>query len=528
MQWNQYRVLVAAPQALENSALVIAADRAGGLGILNGSGRDTRDRAIRRMRDFRVRSYAIRVHASDVCQDWIDHAGENLVAIVCHGFWTPEQLKNACDLTQATGRRLLCEVRSVVEAELALGAGCDGLIAVGNEAGGRVGRDSAFILLQAITARTDRPVWIRGGIGPRVAAGCVAAGAAGVVLEGAVLLAHESPLEEEARMRLSAWDGSEPVLIESSNGAAVRVYAPPLSPVLARLREAARQGGEEWDRAIDAEVGWKTGQAWPVGQDAALAADLAARYVSVGGIVHAVECAIERGVEAASSARPLAEDAPLARAHGCRLPILQGPMTRVSDVASFAEAVAREGGLPFIALALLRRPEVERLLAETARQLAGRPWGVGLLGFVPPDLREEQLVAVRAARPPFALIAGGRPDQAAELERAEIATYLHVPSPGLLDQYLRSGARRFVLEGRECGGHVGPRSSFVLWEQACRVLEAAIEGGVAAEALSVVFAGGIHDARSAALVAAMAGDLAAPGSRSGSSWARPTSSPARR
>ncbi len=316
-------------------------------------------------------------------------------------------------------------------------------------------------------------------------------------------------------MRLGAWDGGEPVLIEPANGPPIRVYAPPLSPVLARLRQAAQQDREAWDRAIDAEVGWKTGQAWPIGQDAALAADLADRYVSVGGIVQAVELAIERGLEGASSARPLAENAPLARAHGCRLPILQGPMTRVSDVAPFAEAVAREGGLPFIALSLLRRVEVERLLAETARQVAGRPWGVGLLGFVPPDLREEQLVAVRAARPPFALIAGGRPDQAAELERDGIATYLHVPSPGLLDQYLRSGARRFVLEGRECGGHVGPRSSFVLWEQACRVLEAAIEGGVTADALSVVFAGGIHDARSAALVAALAGDLAARGIKIG-------------
>ena len=254
---------------------------------------------------------------------------------------------------------------------------------MGNEAGGRVGRDSAFILLQAITARTDRPAWIRGGIGPRVAAGCVAAGEAGVVLEGAVLLARESPLEEEARMRLSAWDGSEPVLIESRNGPAVRVYAPPLSPVLARLREAARQGGEEWDRAIDAEVGWKTGQAWPVGQDAALAADLATRYVSVGGIVHAVECAIEHGVEAASSARPLAENAPLARAHGCRLPILQGPMTRVSDVASFAEAVAREGGLPFIALALLRRPEVERPARRDRSSVSGASLGRGLARFRP-------------------------------------------------------------------------------------------------------------------------------------------------
>ena len=87
----------------------------------------------------------------------------------------------------------VCEVTSVAEAEAALDAGSDGLIAVGHEAGGRVGADSAFILLQAILARTDRPVWIRGGIGPRVAAGCIAAGATGVVLEGAILLARSLP-----------------------------------------------------------------------------------------------------------------------------------------------------------------------------------------------------------------------------------------------------------------------------------------------------------------------------------------------
>ncbi|MGZ3488191.1 MAG: nitronate monooxygenase, partial [Isosphaeraceae bacterium] len=479
MQWNRHRVLLATPQGLDSSALVIAADRADGLGILDGTGQDVRDQAIRRLRDFKVQSYAIRVQPHEVGQDWLDQAGENLVAVVCSNPGTPERLRNACTRVHATSRRALCEVTSVAEAEAALDAGSDSLIAVGHEAGGRVGADSAFILLQAILARTDRPVWIRGGIGPRVAAGCIAAGATGVVLEGAILLARESPLGEEARMRLGVWDGSEPILIEPAYGPAIRVYAPPMSPVLVRLREAARQGGEIWARAIDVEVGWGPGQAWPVGQDAALAADLAGKYVSIGGMVQAILRAVERGLVDASKARPLAEDAPLARAHGCRLPILQGPMTRVSDVAPFAEAVAREGGLPFIALALLRRPEVERLLEEAARQVTGRPWGVGLLGFAPAGLREEQLAAVRASRPPFALIAGGRPDQAAELERDGIATYLHAPSPGLLEQYLRSGARRFVLEGRECGGHVGPRSSFILWEQACRVLEAAIAAGVA-------------------------------------------------
>ena len=140
---------------------------------------------------------------------------------------------------------------------------------------------------------------------------------------------------------------------------------------------------------------------------------------------------------------------------------------------------------------------------------------MGLLGFVPPELREEQLAAVRAARPPFALIAGGRPDQAAELEREGIATYLHVPSPGLLDQFLHAGARRFVLEGRECGGHVGPRSSFVLWEQACRVLEAAIEAGVAAGVVQRRLRGGHPRRPLGRTVAALAGDLAARGVKIG-------------
>ena len=114
-------------------------------------------------------------------------------------------------------------------------------------------------------------------------------------------------------------------------------------------------------------------------------------------------------------------------------------------------------------------------------------------------------------KPPVALIAGGRPSQAAPLEAAGIATYLHVPSPGLLDLFLKDGARRFVFEGRECGGHVGPRSSFALWEAQ---LERLLAHPAVAE-VSVLFAGGIHDARSCAMVAALAAPLAARGAKVG-------------
>src|SRR5262249_25957347 len=172
---------------------------------------------------------------------------------------------------------------------------------------------------------------------------------------------------------------------------------------------------------------------------------LARRYVTVGGIVQAVERALDEALEDARRLRPLAEGAPLAVAHATPYPIVQGPMTRVSDNVPFALAVAEGGGLPLRALALVRGPEVRTLLTSAAARLAGRPWGVGILGFVPPELRHEQMEEIRRARPPFALIAGGRPDQARVLDAEGIATYLHVPSPGLLRRFLKDGARRFVL-----------------------------------------------------------------------------------
>jgi acyl transferase domain-containing protein/NAD(P)H-dependent flavin oxidoreductase YrpB (nitropropane dioxygenase family) len=249
----------------------------------------------------------------------------------------------------------------------------------------------------------------------------------------------------------------------------------------------------------------------PIGQDGALARPLALKYGTAGQLVRGIRAAIADHLALAATHQPLAPGAPFAAAHGLRFPIAQGPMSRVSDRARFAEAVADGGGLPFLALTLMTGEEVRVLLAETKQLLGDRPWGVGILGFVPAEIREQQLAVMKEIAPPIALIAGGRPSQAHPLEAQGTATYLHVPSPGLLDLFLRDGARRFVFEGSECGGHVGPRTSFALWEQQLAIL---LAHSAPAE-LSILFAGGIHDARSAAMVAAMAAPLAARGARIG-------------
>jgi acyl transferase domain-containing protein/NAD(P)H-dependent flavin oxidoreductase YrpB (nitropropane dioxygenase family)/NAD(P)-dependent dehydrogenase (short-subunit alcohol dehydrogenase family)/acyl carrier protein len=417
------------------------------------------------------------------------------------------------------GRQVMVEATSAEVATIAANAGAAGVILKGNEAGGWVGEETAFVLLQRCVGRLTVPLWVQGGIGLDTAAACIMAGAAGVVLDWHLALAKESPLPEPIRQRLLTLDGSESTTIRGGQpDELLRVYSRPGESrpegILARAPESWRNGK---DGGSDSQ-----GDPNPVddlsflSQDAVFAARLARQYRTVGGIVRAFEEGAYDRIQTARDVRPLDEHGPLATAHGTRYPILQGPMTRVSDLAPFCEAVGSGGALPFVALAMMRAPQVDSLLQETAARMAGRPWGVGILGFVPLELRQEQLEVVHKIRPPFAIIAGGRPEQAAKLEREGVLTYLHVPSPGLLELFLETGALRFIFEGRECGGHVGPRSSFVLWQLMSDLLCDQIDHGkISGPDCHVVLAGGVHDARSAAMASVIAGSLASRGVKIG-------------
>ncbi len=376
-------------------------------------------------------------------------------------------------------RMTLCQVRSQEEADRAAAEGAGGLIAKGWEAGGQVGEETAFVLCQRLVARSPLPVWVQGGFGGLGAAACIAGGAAGVVFDDALALVREASTPGPLREALASMDGSETTVVDGVRG--------------------WRRPGRSSDAPLH------------LGGGAAFAAGLAQRWPSALSLLAGVEAEIDRALSLAASAPPFERDNALARSWSLPWPIAQGPMTRVSDGPAFAKAVSDGGALPFIALALMRGGAARTVLGQTAALLAGRTWGVGILGFVPAELREEQLAVLREIRPPVVLIAGGRPSQARALEEEGIETWLHVPSPGLLDLYLREGARRFVFEGRESGGHIGPRGSLSLWEaQVQRLLQ-----HEAPEELSLLFAGGVHDARSAAMVGALCAPLAARGAKVG-------------
>ncbi|MGH3781360.1 MAG: SDR family oxidoreductase [Pseudonocardiaceae bacterium] len=476
---DQELVVGITPFEEPNAALAVALARAGAVGVLN-LGRDA-ERA--------------RTALADVCRWW---GGSFGVRVPPECPLRPADLPEQVDMVVygpgspwpiASGRRAFVEVVSVAQARAAVRAGAYGLIAKGTEAGGRVGTTTTFVLLQQLLAdpQITIPVWAAGGIGQHTAAAAVAGGAAGVVLDAQLALVAEADLPDEVAAAIQLMDGSETAVVGGH-----RLYTRPDLPAVDPDSVAARLGARDLG-------------ALPIGQDGALAASLAQRYVTAGGVVAAIRAAVTDQLRAALSQT----------AHGVRPLVVQGPMTRVSDRAEFAAEVAAAGGLPFLALALSNGEQARALLDQTAALLDGRSWGVGILGFVPPDIRDAQLAAVHQVRPPFALIAGGRPDQAMPLEAAGIATFLHVPSPGLLDRFLIDGARRFVFEGRECGGHIGPQASFPLWEiQLQRLLRYDDAHGCASQ-LQVLFAGGIHDERSAAMVTTLAAPLVERGARIG-------------
>ncbi|MCI3273651.1 type I polyketide synthase [Streptomyces cylindrosporus] len=485
--------------------LAAAVTRAGGLGVLDlGPGDRTSREALARLRHWTPGRFGVRItaHCRTEPAELTVPGGPHTVILGADAPWRIDDT--------AADHRVLVEVTDLDQALAAIAAGAHGLIARGSESGGRIGELTTYVLLQQLLAEptVDVPVWACGGIGPHTAAAAVVGGAAGVVLDSQLALLAESGLPEATATILRSMDGSETTVVSGYRAlrrpkgrGAVTFAAPPRGrdqPPTTRSRQT-------------------TDLPLPVGQDGFLAARFATRWHTTARTLRALTDAIRDAVRDDTPAATLRPGSPLSAALGTRLPVAQGPMTRVSDQARFAAAVAEDGALPFIALAVAGPEQTRTMLTETRTALAGRPWGVGILGFAPEDVRNAQLDAVRELRPTHAIIAGGRPAQAEALERAGISAFLHVPSPGLLKQFLEAGARRFVFEGSECGGHVGPRASFPLWEAQLAVLEDYLDGtdDETAAAVEVFFAGGVHDERSAAMVAALAAPLTARGARVG-------------
>ncbi|MFD1691075.1 nitronate monooxygenase [Azotobacter chroococcum] len=286
----------------------------------------------------------------------------------------PKELAALKKKIKRLARKIFVEVWDLPSALAAEASGCDGLILKGHESGGWVSRHSSFILLQELHGRVNIPYWVQGGMGTHTAAAAVLAGASGVVLCEQLWLADESPFIGTPQARAwAALDGSETLLIGPEQRS-FRLFGRGARERLDELEQAVIKD-EPWEALLLQSLAQADAPLVPMGEDIALAVALARRHGTVGRILAALATGTEQALRSARAQQALGPDSPLAQLHGTRYPIVQGPMTRVSDVDGFAKAVADGGGLPFIALSVMRQDQVQTLLAKTKELLGDQPWG---------------------------------------------------------------------------------------------------------------------------------------------------------
>jgi NAD(P)H-dependent flavin oxidoreductase YrpB (nitropropane dioxygenase family) len=198
-----------------NPALVAAVSASGGLGVLGCLGRPA-DQAVadlRRIRELTDRPFGVNFVVHRLDPDTFAACLDLRPPVVAFFRGEPTDVTRVVARAKASGARVLYQVTTVAEAEQALAAGADALIAQGCEAGGHMGPHPLTVLLPAVVAVAgERPVLAAGGIVDGAgldAALCL--GAAGAWIGTRFLATPEAPVSATYRQALLAAKPGETV-----------------------------------------------------------------------------------------------------------------------------------------------------------------------------------------------------------------------------------------------------------------------------------------------------------------------------
>jgi acyl transferase domain-containing protein/NAD(P)H-dependent flavin oxidoreductase YrpB (nitropropane dioxygenase family)/NADP-dependent 3-hydroxy acid dehydrogenase YdfG/acyl carrier protein len=521
-----FKTFVYSPSQSISSELAISASRCGGVGVVDAIYEKNIKNIIPCLQKLddpisgAKGGYAVHLggYEGNVIEGIKPFLNSNLKYVIVSSF---DAEKYITDINKINNKTQVIVEYTSFKIDKFIEENADGIIVKGNESGGFTGEESSFILLQKFINKTKLPLYIRGGLTPHVAAACAKIGMAGGVLDSQVLLLDDSPLQKNLQKIIAPLSGSETVAVGDGEGRNYfRILNRPQLKVAKNFiaKGEGLSGGALIELVSNYNVDYENplNGILPVGHDICFAQSYRKQYGTLSKLLKAIDKAVLSYPETIKNKTPLAENSPLAKELGVKYPIVQGPMTRVSDTADFANSIAKGGALPMLAFALMSPEKIETLLRETKEKLGSKPWGVGLLGFVKPQMLKEQIQAALPFKPNYAIIAGGRPDQAVEMEKQGVPSFLHLPSANLLENFLKGGARRFIFEGRECGGHIGPLSSFTLWSTMIDRLQTVLdEQNIKGEEVQCLFAGGIHDELSSAMLQVMIAPLAKRGVKLG-------------
>jgi acyl transferase domain-containing protein/NAD(P)H-dependent flavin oxidoreductase YrpB (nitropropane dioxygenase family)/acyl carrier protein/NAD(P)-dependent dehydrogenase (short-subunit alcohol dehydrogenase family) len=398
------------------------------------------------------------------------------------------------------------------------------LILKGNEAGGCVSRYSSFILMQWYLKNSRAPVFIHGGVGQYTAAGMLAAGVSGFVMDSQFMMTDEAPVSSNFKKLLGMVDESDSTEIIFNEDDIYRVFAKLGTKIVKDLKQKAIELTEDpigkrkvyqlisdHMAELDKDDVQFIQSLFYLGQDGVFAKDFVRASTSIKEIIPAFFKTIGEHLDQIDDHDPVQPDSAFAKDQGTRFPLIQGPMANISDNCDFANHVLSAGALPFLAVGSLPASLADNMLGDAAKKV--ERFGAGLVGieaFNP--MVQKHLDMVKKYKLPYALFAGGIPSQVMELEKEGTKTYLHTPSVSMMENAIKNGCKRFIFEGGEAGGHVGMLSSMVLWEDTIATL---VNKDYDLSDLYLVFAGGISTCFASYFISGMTSFLAARGAKIG-------------
>ncbi|NHJ32250.1 MAG: hypothetical protein FK732_05265, partial [Asgard group archaeon] len=394
-------------------------------------------------------------------------------------------------------------------------------IVKGNEAAGRIGDETSFILSQQF-ADAGLPFIIQGGMGLYTTPSVFAIGAKAIVLDTQLYLTPECPLKSKVKDFISKLDATDTKILGETTTKNYRVYAKLGTKIVKEFEQKEKslldKSQKERTKLLfdhlrsHREMFDKDNISnclVPIGQDIPFASYLTNRFQDVSGIIEGFLNQIEKQVRRAVEKYPFRVKTEITKDLGMKYPIVQGPMANISENPEFAKVVSDAGALPILALGSLFPNQTRTLIQKTEEKLKDRPFGCGIIGLdANSTARDEHLKILKETRPPIAVVAAGSIDQAKEVMGYDIKTFLHTPSPAIFGEAIEANVTYLVLEGMECGGHIGVLTSFVLWELALYKLES-LQNLIIKnqQKVTVAFAGGIGDRYSAAIAGVIASSL---------------------
>ena len=187
----EYPVIQGGMAAVSDADLAAAVSNAGGLGILNSTGKLEELRAnIKRVRELTDKPFGVNImllmpSAPDVSALCI----EEKVPIITTGAGTP---KNFIGQWKEAGIKVMPVVPSAKVAKRMEELGADAVVCSGTEAGGHVGETTTMSMIPVAARICNIPIVAAGGIGDgRGVAGAFAMGAEGVQCGTAFIVADE-------------------------------------------------------------------------------------------------------------------------------------------------------------------------------------------------------------------------------------------------------------------------------------------------------------------------------------------------